>query len=348
MTAASRGPDDTGSALIFYQLSVRRLIVASLLAVAVPSMGAFLLALGYGGAWPDGLRWALYMSASASIAVILGLIFGVPRARAEFAAEASERYASNSNLEQISDWLTKLLVGAGLVELKSLPALAKGIGDYLGQGMKVPNGGAYSVAAVVYGAGVGFAAGYLWTRLRLRMLLEISDREAADASLKREAIVSALREVNQASPDPEPERALQKAAESVVSSSRSAPRPPRPILWVDDNPLNNGPLVEALRSMGVHIDLALSTEEALELLPRQPYALVISDLHRMEHGESNDDAGLQLVQEIRQRGYIVPVFIYSSGAARFRANELREAGATWVTNRPSELLREATRVVTGS
>src|SRR5262245_22255856 len=76
--------------------------------------GAILVAAGSpGGDVVDGMRWAVYMLATALVAAIAGLVFGVPRARADFAPEASERYEANSNLEQISDWLTKLLVGAG-------------------------------------------------------------------------------------------------------------------------------------------------------------------------------------------------------------------------------------------
>jgi hypothetical protein len=60
---------------------------------------------------------------------LLGFLFGIPRSLAVEATpagttaepvEAGQRaalYRSNTNLEQISDWLTKILVGVGLVEL---------------------------------------------------------------------------------------------------------------------------------------------------------------------------------------------------------------------------------------
>ena len=73
-------------------------------ALLAGGLAAVLVSVGSGAGWGDGLRWLLYMIAAAAVTIIVGLIFGVSRARAEFVAGASERYASNSNLEQISDW----------------------------------------------------------------------------------------------------------------------------------------------------------------------------------------------------------------------------------------------------
>ena len=53
-----------------------------------------------------------------TIGALLGFLFGVPRALTGATQEAGLR--SNTNLEQISDWLTKILVGVGLVEIGRL------------------------------------------------------------------------------------------------------------------------------------------------------------------------------------------------------------------------------------
>src|SRR5690348_5138906 len=127
-----RSVDDSPSGDI---LSARVLYGGSGAALVVGSLAGILVAVGAHAPWSEGLRWFLYMIATAVLALILGLIFGVPRARSEFIAGASERYASNSNLEQISDWLTKLLVGAGLVQLTSTPGRLRDLGEYLGSGM---------------------------------------------------------------------------------------------------------------------------------------------------------------------------------------------------------------------
>jgi hypothetical protein len=147
-------------------------------------VGALLLAVavalgGQDGRLADGFLWGLYMLAFASVSGVVGFVFGVPRVRQDFRPEESERYESNSNLEQISDWLTKLLVGAGLVQLVRIPGALRGLGDYLGGGFAIANGEAYAVSAVVFGVGLGFAAGYLWTRLKFRMLLAVAPGRAA-------------------------------------------------------------------------------------------------------------------------------------------------------------------------
>src|SRR5215831_10896013 len=80
-----------------------------------------------------GLMIAL---ASALGVGLIGFIFGVPFSRdgagaAPKVASTPDRaesegsfsaYRANTSLEQISDWLTKMLVGVGLVEIKEAPA----------------------------------------------------------------------------------------------------------------------------------------------------------------------------------------------------------------------------------
>lgn len=62
---------------------------------------------------------------------ILGFLFGIPKSISdpnalgpdgspETKAEEVRRYRSNTNLEEMSDWLTKIIVGAGLVGIKEL------------------------------------------------------------------------------------------------------------------------------------------------------------------------------------------------------------------------------------
>lgn len=316
------------------------------ISLIAPCIGAMLVAVGSPGSpWEEGVLWILYMGAAAALAAILGLIFGVPRARTEYSAEASERYSSNSNLEQISDWLTKLLVGAGLVELKSLPGLVSRASDFFAADMQVANAQAFTASALIYGAGVGFAAGYLWTRLRLRLLLESSDKAAADASRKRREIVSALRQASKGSGEIESDKDLRIAADSAIASSRRD-APVRRILWVDDYPENNKSIVGALRGLGIVVDLALSTTEAMARFDQQTYGLIISDLGRREDGHENEMAGRDLVTALRSRGDLIPIFIYAGARGMLHESDLREAGANLVTNRPTVLFEAAVHSVT--
>ncbi|HEX4699955.1 MAG TPA: response regulator [Actinomycetes bacterium] len=315
------------------------------LALVLPSCLALLTALGINSHyWADGLIWTVYMLAAASLASIFGLIFGVPRARTDFSAEASERYSSNSNLEQISDWLTKLLVGAGLVELTNIPGAIGRAGDFLGHLMRLPGAAAFSVIALVYGSGVGFATGYLWTRLRFRVLLESSDREAADASAKK-IIVSSLRDASSTT-EPESERAISRAADVALQTARTSGRDGRrAILWVDDHPENNASLVTALNAVGVQVELARSTDEGMAKLRNGNFGLVITDLGRTEHGVDREMAGLELIQAMREAQFTTPVFVYAGRRGILRSDELKEAGATLVTNRAAELYEAAVRAL---
>src|SRR6202034_3244068 len=69
--------------------------------------------------------WATYIGVGALTAIaaqmtgcLIGFLFGVPKSGDPVKAQQQPgAYRSNSNLSDVSDWLTKLLLGAGLVQL---------------------------------------------------------------------------------------------------------------------------------------------------------------------------------------------------------------------------------------
>ncbi|WP_240434635.1 response regulator [Streptomyces sp. YIM 130001] len=79
------------------------------------------------------------------------------------------------------------------------------------------------------------------------------------------------------------------------------------VLWVDDLPEGNAPLVELFRAAGMHIDLALSTEQATPLFRRRPYDIIVSDLNR----DGDPQAGIKMLRIIERHGIDVPVLIYT-------------------------------------
>jgi len=105
-----------------------------------------------------------------------------PKAPAKAGTDA-DSYQANTNLEEISDWLTKILVGVGLIQIARLGksfahALAPSFGG-------AADSGAVGLAVVIYFAVAGFLLGYIWTRLRLTSLLIDSLRKvASDAGSK--------------------------------------------------------------------------------------------------------------------------------------------------------------------
>lgn len=309
------------------------LVIAAIAATAVSAV--------YGAGWGDGLRWFLYTIATIGISTILGLIFGVPRARKRFLADASERYEANSNLEEISDWLTKLLVGAGLVELSKVPEGLASLGNYLGVDMKVPNSSAYSITSVLFGSGLGFIFGYVWARLRLRVFLETYDR-LASVSSRTGSLVADLRIQNDNTSEIESESDLEKAVKKAVEIRESVAGDISPILWADDKPHNNMALIIALRSLDVDVDLALTTPDAIELFDSRNYGVVISGLGREENGQYNEAAGIDLINSIRSKDKMVHILVFSGQHAFRLRDKLVQAGASKVIRRASVLLEQAT------
>ncbi|QKW07085.1 response regulator [Streptomyces sp. NA04227] len=79
------------------------------------------------------------------------------------------------------------------------------------------------------------------------------------------------------------------------------------VLWVDDHPEGNASLVELFRSVGMEIDLALSTEEATPLFRRRPYDIIISDIDR----DGDQRAGIKMLRKLEQYSVYAPVLIYA-------------------------------------
>ena len=147
---------------------------------------------------------------------LIGFLFGIPRSRsqegpADAAADGDgngdaasrARYSENTNLEQISDWLTKILVGVTLIQFGEIAERLQGFASRVGPGF-MPDlsefadagcnpsatltetaGGAQAVpcvselaivtsatvAYILFFAILGFAFAYLWTRIRLFVIL---------------------------------------------------------------------------------------------------------------------------------------------------------------------------------
>lgn len=113
---------------------------------------------------------------------LLGFLFGIPRTlqqehtgegnRAGQEDEKNETrsltYQVNTNLEQISDWLTKILVGVGLTQISAVPGLWKDYSGYLSEGLgRFASSRLFGGAELVYFLVCGFLISYLWTRLYL-------------------------------------------------------------------------------------------------------------------------------------------------------------------------------------
>ncbi|MEV7936072.1 hypothetical protein AB0O82_08000 [Kitasatospora sp. NPDC088264] len=139
-------------------------------------LGLLLFSLGREQAWQAFGGGLVVAGASTVLGGALGFLFGVPRVRSG-SGEPQGSYAPNTNLEQVSDWLTKVLLGVGLTQLGSLgerlhqlgTALAPALG---GEDAAVP----FAAALVLYFVVFGFLAGWLVTRLALPQVLTDADQ----------------------------------------------------------------------------------------------------------------------------------------------------------------------------
>ena len=126
-----------------------------------------------------GYLWALACLAGGSL---LGIVFGIPRSASQPSEKSDAGVAdlqANTNMEQISDWLTKILVGAGLVELKGLPHAIYLAAQYVAPAI-APNGAPSSpalesiaAAILIYFSVEGFIGGYIFTRVYFVMVLHL-------------------------------------------------------------------------------------------------------------------------------------------------------------------------------
>jgi hypothetical protein len=170
------------------------IVVTSFVSLIAVGGGLYLIA-GIGGysepRWQEhiirgAIGWALAYFAAGFFG---GFLFGIPRVLQDNApvpeatnASTDQPYAQrvNTNLEQISDWLTKIIVGLGLVELRAVPDHLYKAAVWMGQSLGLkPNDdtiASFSCAFIIYFTIVGFLAGYLITRLFLAGAFWRADR----------------------------------------------------------------------------------------------------------------------------------------------------------------------------
>lgn len=114
----------------------------------------------------------------------------------------------------------------------------------------------------------------------------------------------------------------------------------RGVLWVDDRPENNVRLLDQLEREGVPVDVARSTSEAMEHLDARSYAIILSDMSRLEDGVNVLDAGLRLLRQTQEHFVVVPFVIYSKyeTLSTTHTDEALVDGAAAVTSSEAEVL----------
>lgn len=125
---------------------------------------------------------AIIALTSAIVGAFIGFIFGIPRTPA---IKDSENIGANTNLEEISDWITKIIVGVSLVQLNQLSGGIVEIGNTLSRGMgNHPSSFVFSVSTMIFYFVGGFFLGYLWSRIYLPKILLTSMEEGYRRKIK--------------------------------------------------------------------------------------------------------------------------------------------------------------------
>jgi F0F1-type ATP synthase membrane subunit b/b' len=103
---------------------------------------------------------------------ILGFIFGIP----SVLQDANSKLKYNDNLVQISDWLTKIIVGVGLTQLFKIPHFVIQIGEHFksnfGNDIWARN---VAIAIIAYFLLLGFLMIFFWTKTDYSTMMDIMD-----------------------------------------------------------------------------------------------------------------------------------------------------------------------------
>ena len=133
----------------------------SLLALGIPALGGLWIVI-YAFATPGSHLSYLGVGMSTALAAFLsgcliGFLFGIPRVVSSGQLrQQADSYSPSSNLAEVSDWLTKLLLGAGLVQLTHLATPISHLIDFIAAGLTAPIATGPSSAAKVMAGSILF------------------------------------------------------------------------------------------------------------------------------------------------------------------------------------------------
>ena len=167
-----------------------------LYAVQAPNIQKFSLAVSI----------ALMIAVSALVSgAFVGFLFGIPRTLQQRDSQKNQdidsgkdklsglTYQVNTNLEEISDWLTKIMVGIGLTQIPGIINALKKYSNYVDaygfnrfENIKVFAGAkVFAGTLLIYFLIYGFFVGYLWTRLSLARAFRHADIDEVEDKIKQ-------------------------------------------------------------------------------------------------------------------------------------------------------------------
>ena len=144
----------------------------------------------------------------------IGFLFALPRSitiSVPMGAEKPSRGLTvrpNTNLEEVSDWLTKIIVGLTLTQLGKIPSAAAHLFTVLGRALGTPPESViFTGCLVVYTFIIGLINAWLSTRIYIERWMEGSDATAQTATAEAARLN-----------DPELKRAIAQASLAKTST----------------------------------------------------------------------------------------------------------------------------------
>lgn len=300
------------------------------------------------------------------LGVFMGFLFGIPRvlqtndgsgtsmpaANTSAPTQASTDYRQqvNTNLEQISDWLTKIIVGLGLVNLYKIPELLRDTSELIGGGIALPIdkqtladtalATIFANALILYFPTLGFLVGYLITRIFLSGVFRHADMgELMTLGGQKVSLADVVKNlvnivITNLTTD-------EDKASQTTKMARSPTILPKRILWVDDKPNNNIIERQTLTNEGIDVVPVESTEKALEQLKKNPFDLLITDIGRPGKTGFDETAGIDMIKQLKTNGYNnLRMIVYTSKKGFDLHSELaQQAGADDVAYSPRILMK---------
>lgn len=158
----------------------------------------------------SNLSWASIFALLVFIAFVgflvgslIGFLFGIPRTLQGTSTATTATSSPNTNLEQISDWLTKILVGVGLIQIKEIEKRFSRLANRFSEALfpTISNkffSDALCSSIIIAFAIDGFLMAYLWTRLFLAKIQDqtVDEKIAAADENDREATSLTFKQLN--------------------------------------------------------------------------------------------------------------------------------------------------------
>lgn len=190
---------DFGAVLSFFYIAIPSALLLTFF--GAPAAAGFV-----SGARMTALLWTI---ACFCIGTTAGFLFGIPKILQNFADSRPKEGASgganlsgtygqqvNTNLTEISDWLTKIIVGLGLIHLKEIPPFIRAKASVLAASLMAEKGSgdylAFAVALTIAFVILGFLFGYICTRMHLAAAFARADLRPSTAARERPLNLLAL------------------------------------------------------------------------------------------------------------------------------------------------------------